>query len=728
MRKKIKVIFILITFGIVFALSVITNYNISSVQENNNRILEIREETNLKTSNTDIIILSPEDKIYAGPMSGYYPATYSFDEQAGTNGTDISWIDADDNNIAIIIPEVNGHKNVLGLDPNSIDQSVRHNFTTEHNNGTMEFYLMIAAAADWSGIYICDGNNEDSIIIIINPDRTFLCYNGTGYETIQGYSNETWYHFRIEFDCSDDWHLWINNYSKDGGMGYEYKGNPTKFDHISIRRVFDDILYFDAFGYNWTDYKIGDNLNEGLLLSFENNTNLDWMGYSLDGQANKTILGNASIPMPDYGQHTIQVFGNDSLGNNYESNIRNFYISPINIITPENKTYNKPMRGYYPATYSFDDQEAGTTGTDIDFIDSDLNNKASIVSKFYGHKSVLKSNPSDQDQVHDIDVKPANGSIELYVRAAQTDKGGSIVIADGDIIHSIWLYFDVNGDICYAGGGTIQPYDASTWYHFKFKFDCDIGGDRTNDWHLWINGESKDGGSGYSFVGTPYNMDGIHIKSNNGIFYYDAFGFSWDNNYEIGDNMNEGLLLSCENHTNLNWMDYSLDGQPNRTILGNTTIPMPDYGQHTIQVFGNNTLGTIFPSELRQFTIDTIEPNVAIVSPTSGIYGPTSLLINASITDDLSTISSAKTMINASEPFNISMARGVGNSWSCRWDNISDYLSGDYNITIWAIDEGGNVNQTQFIVITFDRSRPNVTIISPTAGTYHPPSLLINAS
>lgn len=42
-------------------------------------------------------------------------------------------------------------------------------------------------------------------------------------------------------------------------------------------------------------YLVGDNLNEGLLFSFENSTTLDWMGYSLDGQTNRTIFGNTTI-------------------------------------------------------------------------------------------------------------------------------------------------------------------------------------------------------------------------------------------------------------------------------------------------------------------------------------------------------------------------------------------------------------------------------------------------
>ncbi|MFX0189070.1 MAG: Ig-like domain-containing protein, partial [Candidatus Hodarchaeota archaeon] len=96
-------------------------------------------------------------------------------------------------------------------------------------------------------------------------------------------------------------------------------------------------------------------------------------------------------------------------------------------------------------------------------------------------------------------------------------------------------------------------------------------------------------------------------------------------------------------------------------------------------------------------------PNVTIISPTAGTYHPPSLLINASISDEFSTISSVKAMIEFWVPFNfnISMTQS-GTYWFCYWDNISEYQNGNYTIKIWAIDEGGNVNQTQFIVIMID--------------------------
>jgi len=102
--------------------------------------------------------------------------------------------------------------------------------------------------------------------------------------------------------------------------------------------------------------------------------------------------------------------------------------------------------------------------------------------------------------------------------------------------------------------------------------------------------------------------------------YVDAVGYSWDPNYNIGDNSYEGLLLSFENTTVLDWMGYSLDSQANLTILGNSTIPMPEDGFHSIQMFGNDSVGTIYQSDIQPFSVDTEPPEITITSPSQNQF------------------------------------------------------------------------------------------------------------
>ena len=102
--------------------------------------------------------------------------------------------------------------------------------------------------------------------------------------------------------------------------------------------------------------------------------------------------------------------------------------------------------------------------------------------------------------------------------------------------------------------------------------------------------------------------------------YLDAVGYSWDPGYEIGDNLKEGLLLSFENNTNLNWKGYSLDGASNKTISGNATIQFPTSGNHRIQVFGNDSLGNVLMSNLRYFSIDSSLPFISVYTPLQYSY------------------------------------------------------------------------------------------------------------
>ena len=58
----------------------------------------------------------------------------------------------------------------------------------------------------------------------------------------------------------------------------------------------------------------------------------------------------------------------------------------------------------------------------------------------------------------------------------------------------------------------------------------------------------------------------------------------------------------------VNWTGYSLDGQQNVTITGNTTIANVANGLHSITVYANDTFGEIGASQTVNFTIAKPEP------------------------------------------------------------------------------------------------------------------------
>ncbi len=339
-KKNIIIIIFFLVVVFTFSCSFINN----NISFNKNFELNCKGDNSFQTSDNEISIITPESKTYTEPMSGYYPATYGFEN-------DEIWIIPEEwsfftsyTGFVQVVEEMDGHNKVVELKDagGGGGATIVSNTFSSQTTGIIECYIYLDYphnSGDYLMIQIHDQNPQDTIVIYWE-DGNLVVYNGAAPTTVGSYNGYTWYHVRIQFDCADDWHLWIDENSVDGGSGYGFRSTTTtsitKFD---MRTWSDNVFnYIDAVGYSWDpNYNIGDNLNEGLLLSFVNRTPLDWMGYSLDGLTTKTIVGNTTLPLPTNGVHNIQVFGNDSLGTIYASEIQYFSINaPPPYIPPDN--------------------------------------------------------------------------------------------------------------------------------------------------------------------------------------------------------------------------------------------------------------------------------------------------------------------------------------------------------------------------------------------------------
>jgi len=297
-----------------------------------NTVLEtdIQDKNLPRLSSQYINIITPENKTYIGAMEGYYPATYGFENE--TLGSDpIEWLCIRSGGTVRIVEEVGTHKNVAKIRDidNSGYVSFLNQFDSNKVSGTVEFWVSTNDTSKAFYMRILASISERAVIMRIENDYIY-CQDSTTWRVVKSISNNKWYHFSIEFDCSTDtYNCWIdgNLEAADYGFGDGDISSVSKLQLYTTNIEADYEVYVDAVGYSWdTNYNIGDNLNEGLLLSFTNNTKLDWIGYSLDGQSTKTIYGNTSIPTPNDGLHSIQLFGNDSLGTGYHSDKRWFKV------------------------------------------------------------------------------------------------------------------------------------------------------------------------------------------------------------------------------------------------------------------------------------------------------------------------------------------------------------------------------------------------------------------
>ena len=579
-----------------------------------------------------IIIKSPQDKTYNTAsdhfMGTYFTPNFDFPESYWYNDSE---------------PETNvysqsfakGHKDVLVIEDNNTsaftDPGYRDGITRGH--GSIEFYYMISgtltgnipvfrASRDsypWRLIGLCiqdgewwyDGSSSLSKVPnVINPQL------------------DTWYQIKIDW-CRDgtnwegladlDWQVTIDGISS-GSLPYNHLNNydPTYFHFpSSIDNTVPYKEYYDALSFSWDEnYNSDQCLDPAIPLVFENSTNLDWIGYSLDDMANVTISGNSTIPLPEDGPHSIQVFGNNTSGNIFESQVRHFNVDTdsldsININSPENKTYTESMSGYHPATYGFENDENGQLPQE--WIDESLRAGCYIEAKESqaGHNKVahlddtVSHSTEGRVQLNQyFDNIHSEGTIELWFQTSDVTPITCIKIREPDHTTMIDLGFHYD-DLYYIDSSKHYSISVSdnTWYHFKISWNSN------EKWNYTVRnsvGQVLDSKQNLDFInsGTPGNLH--FLTGGDYIYdtYLDAVGYSWDPRYTLGDNLNEGLLLGYDNTTTLDWQGYSLDGQANVTISGNKTIPTPEDGIHTIQVFGNDTSGNMIESELRHFTIN----------------------------------------------------------------------------------------------------------------------------
>jgi parallel beta-helix repeat protein len=73
------------------------------------------------------------------------------------------------------------------------------------------------------------------------------------------------------------------------------------------------------------------------------------------------------------------------------------------------------------------------------------------------------------------------------------------------------------------------------------------------------------------------------------------------------------ISLTLSINKPVSWISYSLDGQQNVTIIGNTTIPNITYGSHSITVYANDTFGIISGSQTIHFSVVKPFPIVTIL-------------------------------------------------------------------------------------------------------------------
>ncbi|KKL16325.1 hypothetical protein LCGC14_2496720, partial [marine sediment metagenome] len=250
--------------------------------------------------------------------------------------------------------------------------------------------------------------------------------------------------------------------------------------------------------------------------------------------------------------------------------------------------------GMYPGTYSFENEADLTYGTDIDFIDwyaADPNTYARIENNYNGHDKVLLLRDDNGASVQDVtiahyfDDPVSYGTVEFWFSTTNVNKFTYIILWDSAFVDTITLLK--------SDAGYIQAYDAGDtlwhnlvaatngqWYHMRIDFrvnttDPYMGLD-PNSYDVYIDEELEADNFSVATVeniGTFYSRTkGTHSGYGS---YFDAFGFSWDPNYNIGDNKFHGVSEYSNSKFPLYEMATPLMGlidNSTNTLLGLSTL------------------------------------------------------------------------------------------------------------------------------------------------------------
>jgi hypothetical protein len=81
------------------------------------------------------------------------------------------------------------------------------------------------------------------------------------------------------------------------------------------------------------------------------------------------------------------------------------------------------------------------------------------------------------------------------------------------------------------------------------------------------------------------------------------------------------------------WIGYSLDGQTNVTVGGNTTLVGLSDGVHTVTAYANDTAGNVGRSVTVYFTINALPPNIEVFSPENKTYTTNSVSLSFAVNE-----------------------------------------------------------------------------------------------
>jgi hypothetical protein len=408
-----------------------------------------------------------------------------------------------------------------------------------------------------------------------------------------------------------------------------------------------------------------------IMLTFNISEPVSWTGYSLNGQANVTVVGNTTLSgLPD-GFHSIIVYANDTAGNMGASDIVYFTIArapTIIILSPQNMTYataDVALTFTVNETaswmgYSLDGQANVTTGgnTTLLGLSDGAHNVLVFANDTFG-------NMASSNLVY-FSVDTTLPQITVLSPLNQTYQTGSIALTFTVNRPTSWIGYSLNGqpNATIMGNTTLSGLlDGS---HSIVVYANDTGGNM---------------GVSETIYFTIARAPEITILSPEEMTYAAS---------------DVPLIFVVNEPTS--WMGYSLDGQANVTTGGNTTLLGLSDGAHNVVVYANDTFGNMASSSIVYFSVDTTPPSITILSPLNQTYQADSMMLTFTLDGPTSWMG-----YSLDGQANMTI---LGNT------TLLDLTDGNHHVIVYATDAVGNVGSSTLVYFSVDTTPPDITNVS----------------
>jgi uncharacterized protein YneR len=415
-----------------------------------------------------------------------------------------------------------------------------------------------------------------------------------------------------------------------------------------------------------------------VFLDFNINEEVTWIGYSLDGQDNLTIIANILLSDLTEGSHTIVVFATDIADNTGASSTVQFTISipPVDTIPPI-VVINSPENTTYPnTTVALDfeiNEQVSWIGYSLDGDDNVTITGDTVLSGLSeGPHSIvvfatdLADNTGASSTVQfTISIPPVDTipPIVVIISPENITYGVSFVLLDIFVNEQVsWIGYSLDGDDNVTITGDTVLSGLSEGPHNVVVFATDLAGN---------TGASNIVQFTFSIPPVDTTPPTVVITSPENTTY-----------------PNTTVALDFEINEQVSWIGYSLDGDDNVTITGDTVLSGLSEGSHNVVVYANDTASNTGMSEIA-FIIsipDITPPIITIISPRNSTYRVTSVDLNFTVNEESSWIG-----YSLDSQDNITIVDSIV---------LSDLADGEHRLIIYAEDLSGKIGTSDLIVFT----------------------------